>query len=1266
MSSTVLISSGRIGDADARAVALDETKSIIVQAPAGSGKTELLTDRFLKLLSVVDEPEQILAITFGRAATAEMRTRVIQKLREADSRTHGESDSEGVVLTGGRLPELAASSEKPADAALRRSRHRGWKLLEQPQRLRIETIDSLCLWIAQRMPLITRQGGSMHPTDNADPLYRLAAERTLQQLGGLNEELNSALIVFLRLRDNNVQNCETLLVEMLKNRVQWGHLFLLSGDVDWKEIRRNLEKPFQDEIHRVLGKVHALLSMNRAHAAELIELANYACGNLENEHEFQILAGLRALPDAIPEFVRHWECLAQLLLVSNNKKKTWRKGWDKNNGFPTKEHPLFDPDAKDRVKALCGRLSAIPDLLETLSVVDTLPPATYTEEQWKLLLQLFTTLRYAVAQLKVVFADKNAVDFGELGLAAEMVLRAPEFPKENADQTSVEFALATGDRVRHLLVDEFQDTSRHQHHLLASLLRGWESCDGRTCFLVGDPMQSIYSFRQAEVELFGRVGRHGLTCDGSVIELETVKLRTNFRSHAGLVEPLNEVFTSIFGEPTPAAVGFTPSVAARVGSGPSVHVYPDIFAGTKVEDRRAARQRETDRVVSIVKSHMPAIRRALRTPGARFTIGVLVRAKRHAASIATALRAAGIPFRAVDLEKLDERQEVLDVLALIRALAHPMERIAWLSVLRAPWCGLEMRDLHALCGTDNLASGSSRNDSVLELLETRLELLTPDGQRRAKATRDVLLAALHPRNRLSATMSFAVWIERTWVGLGGPRCVDATGLENVQALFRMLDGMEERGVDLSPASIDSETAQLFAAPDPEAAARAGIHVMTIHKAKGLGFNVVVVPGLERPPANDRPSLLCWLQRTCAAEPAVGPADEVLVAPIGEKGQKQGKLYKWVQMQRDAREGEERKRVLYVACTRASEELHLLGAATKSGTGVKAGASKSLLATAWPALESAFVTAAVASEEDRASENIVLDRSQKLVLVKHDATGAAEDVSEVLQIAAVASEYSAIVPESGLRLRRLPIALEKEPPRENVTTTASFSISEPEEDEIEAVDKATFERPEGSIEARALGIAVHALFEKAARLMDRGTAPSELRVSLAGPANRIWMNQAASILRNNGVAKQAAAHDPRSLAALTKRVIEAVMAAVDDPVGLWILGSHPGGETETAWTGMLDGVLRTLRVDRIFRAGSEPLSDGDDCLWIVDYKTASRTFESAGNHSLEAEEFMRQERLKYQDQLQSYGRMLRLARGSSIEIRLGIYYPFMQRLEHWSM
>ena len=203
-------------DLDQRALALDLSQTFIVRAPAGSGKTDLLTRRFLKLLAAVDEPEEILAITFTRAATAEMRSRVLQHLEEAQTTDPAPDEDERVKL---------------ARAALANSEARGWRILEQSQRLNIETIDSLCLRIAHGQPLLSRMGGRLGPVERADLMYAQAARQTLGQLGGKDAALNNALMHLLAMRDNNLPDCQKLIAEMLAQRDQWVRAFPLVDDV---------------------------------------------------------------------------------------------------------------------------------------------------------------------------------------------------------------------------------------------------------------------------------------------------------------------------------------------------------------------------------------------------------------------------------------------------------------------------------------------------------------------------------------------------------------------------------------------------------------------------------------------------------------------------------------------------------------------------------------------------------------------------------------------------------------------------------------------------------------------------------------------------------------------------------------------------------------------------------------------------------------------------------------------------------------------------
>ena len=221
-----------------------------------------------------------------------------------------------------------------------------------------------------------------------------------------------------------------------------------------------------------------------------------------------------------------------------------------------------------------------------------------------------------------------------------------------------------------------------------------------------------------------------------------------------------------------------------------------------------------------------------------------MRARSHLFAITEALKAAALPFSAVDIDPLADRSIVRDLLALTRALLDPADRIAWLSILRAPWCGLTLADLEALVRDRTTAS-------IWECLQD-LRALTDDGQARAARLRDVLAEAFAEQGRWPLRR----WVERVWMKLGGPAC-----LERAKARCKMPRPISISSKPSNPArtcaissASQNRVADLFA--QPENPAGAGLQVMTIHKAKGLEFDTVIVPGLGRhSKPDDKPLVL---------------------------------------------------------------------------------------------------------------------------------------------------------------------------------------------------------------------------------------------------------------------------------------------------------------------------------------------------------------------------------------------------------------------------
>jgi ATP-dependent helicase/nuclease subunit A len=561
-------------------------------------------------------------------------------------------------------------------------------------------------------------------------------------------------------------------------------------------------------------------------------------------------------------------------------------------------------------------LREVEGLEEMLAMLLLMPPETLSATQWEALEAILQLLNPAVAQLRVLFAERGAVDFTEVAHGALAALGTPDAPTD--------LLLSLDARVRHLLVDEFQDTSNSQWELLERLTAGWQEGDGRTVFVVGDPMQSIYRFRDAQVGLFLRARRSGLPG----VKLEPLSLSTNFRSQGAIVAWVNRVFPRVLPALEDEASGAVPY--AR-----SVAFHEADVEGEPTLELLATRAQEATRVVELALA-------------ARGRCAILVRNRSHLEDIVPALKDAGLRYRAVEIERLGERQVVQDLFALTRALTHLGDRIAWLAVLRAPWCGLGLDELAALFEGE-------RGKTVWERMREapRLERVAC-----------VLKRALDERPR--GTLRDCV--EGAWLALGGPACaLDATDLEDAEIFFDELERLEQAGELADFGALQESLGRLYALPDVEAGPEA-LEIMTIHKAKGLEFDTVIVPGLDRPPRPGRRPLFAWRSL---------PGGQLLLAPIDETGGDKEPLYQYVRLLDREAEDIEAGRLFYVAATRAESRLHLLGCLKVTEDGeVKLPNKRSLLGLAWPALGDA-VRLPAAAEQEQARKSLPAGELRRL-------------------------------------------------------------------------------------------------------------------------------------------------------------------------------------------------------------------------------------------------------------------------------------------------
>ncbi len=863
----VTLTSAVLPDLQARRDALDAARSFIVQAPAGSGKTELLIQRHLALLATVGAPEEIVAITFTRKAAAEMRHRVLDALATES-------------------PEAGAREQRTlelARAARARDAERGWDLAHNPARLRVQTIDALCAGLTRQLPLVSRLGAAPEIVERAEHRYREAARAAIALVESQQDVADSVARLLVHL-DNDAARLEELLADMLARRDQW----IRHGR---KLDRSLLEAALAGLREEALVRARKLLAP--AALRELVAVADHAFGNLGR--------------GPFADDVAAWAALADLLLT---KEDDWRKRPGPAQGF-------LAGKAGDPWRARVAALTLGDEFREALADLRRLPPAQYSDAQWNTLAAISILLQHALAELEVAFGLYGEVDFPALTQGAVAALGEEGAPTE--------LALALDYRIRHLLVDEFQDTSISQYDLIAKLTAGWQPGDGRTVFAVGDPMQSIYRFREAEVGEFLRTWDARRIGD---VPLERVTLSANFRAHAGLVAWVNDAFARVMPEREDLAAGavpYAPSAHVREAlAGPAVAVHPFF-------DRDAAG--EAAAVVDLVAR--------VRADDPAASVAILVRNRGHLGEIAQRLQAAGLRSRAIEIEALGERPVVQDLLALTQALAHPADRTAWLAVLRAPWCGLTLADLAALA--------EGRAETVWELMNEATRL-TPDGAARLARVRGVLARAVGARCR--GTLRDRV--EATWLALGGPACVaDPTDLEDADVYLDALEAAEDAAALPDLAAFRARLAELWALPDVHADDR-DVQIMTIHKAKGLEFDHVIVPGLGGKGRDDGKRLFLWTERA-----GPGGEAELLVAPIEETGAPTDRIYAWLRKLDAERDRHEATRLLYVAVTRARQRVHLLGDVRLDGRDgtPKEPASNSLLAPLWPIVGERFREAA---------------------------------------------------------------------------------------------------------------------------------------------------------------------------------------------------------------------------------------------------------------------------------------------------------------------
>ncbi|NND68583.1 MAG: UvrD-helicase domain-containing protein, partial [Halioglobus sp.] len=489
----------------------------------------------------------------------------------------------------------------------------------------------------------------------------------------------------------------------------------------------------------------------------------------------------------------------------------------------------------------------------------------------------------------VVFRREGAVDHSQVAQSALQALGENDAPTD--------LALRLDYSIEHILVDEFQDTAINQYELLEKLTRGWHEHNAanpdapRTLMIVGDAMQSIYGFRNANVGLFLQARRDGFN---GVIP-KHLKLASNFRSQQGIVNWVNDTFAQAFpseDDITAARVRYSPATAV-LDPGEGSAVMLDSFRG---EDAQA---REAESICERIAERVAAGEKG---------IAVLGRQRSHLLPITSRLKARGIDYQAQELDSLAHSPVVADLMTLCRVLASDDDRLSFLALLRAPWCGLQLADLHVVA---NFGEDAPLSPLRLVLADPTLDAaLSAEGRTRLAHVRAALLWAEHTRDRLD----LRVWVEATWLRLGGPRAANSDlALEDAESFLQLLELAQAEGTGLDVAWLQRQVERRFMSGGDGSCA---VQVMTLHKAKGLEFDRVFIPRLNGVPRGDDGELMLWDERSIDGQRAF------LLAANDRSEATAPTLYNYLRAQRKEKTRLENTRLLYVGATRAIRHLHL--------------------------------------------------------------------------------------------------------------------------------------------------------------------------------------------------------------------------------------------------------------------------------------------------------------------------------------------------------
>jgi len=832
-------------DREGRARAVDPRFNVALEASAGTGKTRVLVDRYVNLLRAGVDPANILAITFTRKAAAEMRERIIASLTTAAARG-----------------EIAPS--------------RWRELRDRIGDIAISTIDAFCLSLLREFPLEA----------DLDPGFSMADDTEVPRL--IDESLDRALRICRAVAREDEQ-VALVFAQLGDRRARRGLAALLN---------RRVVAP--EALAKYLAKGPRDLTVGRAAAAGADGL----------------LGVFGAMPGGIDAFVESGPPQPGFLLLVRQLTALQAALADSEQGgvdpalvqaafARAREHFLTQDGSARKTSpykkadfTIAAHFQAHRDLVLGFASAFLEAQQRYRRDLNVLVSRgVLRMYRIAEGEYRRTLEAHAVLDFSDVLLRTLGLLRRME-----------EFAQSRyrlESRYHHVLVDEFQDTSRAQWELVSLLIQAWGEGAGLahsgplqpSIFIVGDRKQSIYSFRDADVSVLQDAARHleVLRPGGDVRR----SISRSFRSVPSLLGFVNDVCADIDKASRPDAFRYDEQDRFPLdGSLPDRGQTVGFLFGDTPEVCAA---RAADEIARLIASQAPVrdretgVARAIRAGD----VAILFRTRESHREYETALEARGIAAYVYKGLGFFDADEIKDVTALLWYLAEPQSDLRTAALLRSRVVGLSDPGLRLLAPGLAEALRSSSAPAAMSQLESCDRLALERARQRTAAWRE-LVDRLPPAELLDHVLVDAQYASF----LAGPRFEQAR--ENLKKIRALIRRIQNRGY-ATLARIVAHLDRLAVGDEANAVIDAldAVNLMTVHAAKGLEFPVVFVVNLARGTGN-------WRDPIRVAADAAGEAPSVAVGDYQSEADEDDR----------ARDREETKRLLYVALTRARDRLYL--------------------------------------------------------------------------------------------------------------------------------------------------------------------------------------------------------------------------------------------------------------------------------------------------------------------------------------------------------